>query len=101
MDGTLIEYSPENSSWGRIASILGGQELKEKQKEKYNKWLSGGYDSYREWCIETYKLHKNYGISKKHMYKLIEEKQYRKGVKNLINEAQNLKQHFVLFFITS
>lgn len=96
MDGTLIEYSPKNSSWERIASILGGQELKEKQKEKYKKWLSGEYTSYKEWCVDTYNLHKNYGISKEHMDKLIEEKQYRKGVKSLINEAQNRNYQTVI-----
>lgn len=70
-DGGYLSQSGEelatkqfSSAWTLLCDLLGPEASKE-NKANWAKWSDRGYPGYSEWVIDTIKIHKEYGLTRK------------------------------------
>jgi phosphoserine phosphatase len=73
MEGTIFakqrirlrngEEQEHNSLWSRIAHELGPEALQADAKT-VEKWESGQYESYMDWCNESLRIHQKHGMNR-------------------------------------
>ena len=92
MEGTLFEKAVKTSggnvapsAWRLIAEHL-GEEAVRKDDETQEKWNTGKYNGYVEWCKDAIRMHKKHGLKKQFFDKVIESIKYHKGVKETFKE---------------
>ncbi|MEI6206080.1 MAG: HAD-IB family phosphatase [Desulfuromonadales bacterium] len=69
-----------SSAWTLLCDLL-GPEASKKNQANWEKWRDGGYPGYSEWVIDTIKLHKEYGLTRKLFDAVIHESaEYFPGV---------------------
>jgi phosphoserine phosphatase len=89
MEGTLFakqrvrlhegEERVHHSLWSRIAHEL-GPEVLEEDRQTVEKWESGGYRSYTDWCDQSLRLHQRHGITRDFFESVAASIPYNPGV---------------------
>jgi phosphoserine phosphatase len=93
MEGTLFakqrvrlhegEERVHHSLWSRIAHEL-GPEVLEEDRQTVEKWESGGYRSYTDWCDQSLRLHQRHGITRDFFESVAASIPYNPGVQETL-----------------
>lgn len=97
VEGTIFkaQYRIEGTDfastmWQPIAQSLGDAAI-QAERDTHDKWENGKYKSYREWVIDTIKIHKNFGLNKDTFYGLIDSAEYNNGVVEFFDQLDRDK----------
>jgi len=92
MEGTLFRKASSGSRllpgvWAGLAEALGKEALKD-EAQTQQKWDSGKYAGFVEWCEDSIKVHIKHGITKELFDGVIESYDYFPGVKEVFAELK-------------